>query len=431
MTDSLNDEPEAVVFKAASAISARAGKHRLDGQGPGFGRVPGRAEVASVRLRWREVPLEAPVRMSFGGLQRRVMAVVEVVDTDGHRGWGETWANYPSWVMTERAATVEQGLAPLLVGAVVDLFDVEHSIAALQARLVEELWPLGRQWGALGPMMQAVSGADQALWDLAGRRRGLAVAGLVGETHPSRLLRRRVPVYASGVGPEDVLAQVERCVRAGFQAVKLRVGFGTAADKANLVAARRGLGANRDLLVDANQAWSFDDAVSMADVLRDVGVAWVEEPIADADPADLAAFARRTGLAVAAGENVYGRRNWLALLDTAEVRVVQPDVSKQGGITELLWICGQATHRGRRVEPHLYGGRVALAATLQVAACCPGVNRVEFDVRPNPLREGGVPRFQSLAEKSINVPAEPGLGTAFADEYRSWRSLTDMHHTNE
>lgn len=372
---------------------------------------PRAVTVADVRL-WAVVQrVDEPVRMSFGSLRRRAMAVVEVRTSDGDAGLGETWVNYPSWALHERSATVVGGIRPLLRGLEVDLADVAGSIAAVQASLVAALWPLGRQWGAPGAVLQAISGADQALWDAAGRLLGVSAGVLAAGRR-----RDRVPVYASGIGPDDVAEQVRRCRQAGLQAVKLRVGFDPDLDRANLAAARRALGADGELLVDANQAWSLDQALTMADALLSAGVAWVEEPIADGTVEDWAALRRRTGLAVAVGENVYGRRDWTALLASPDVAVVQPDVSKQGGISELRWIAEQALACGKVVEPHLYGGALAYAATLQVAACCPAVTRVELDVRPNPVRDGLLTDPPAIVDGEVVIPDGPGLGVTLVPE---------------
>ncbi len=348
--------------------------------------------------------------MSFGSLQWRTLAVVELTDTDGVTGYGETWANYPSWIEGERSATVTDGLRPLLLGAEIDLDDPPGSIGRLHQALVGSLWPLGRQWGAPGPIMQAISGADQALWDLAGKRLGSPIADLVASGQGTVSRCHQVPAYASGIGPEDVAAQVQRCRRSGFPAVKLRVGFGADVDRLNLAAARLHLGDDGELLVDANQAWTLDEALAMADALVDAGVAWVEEPIADPSGDDFATFTACTGLKVAAGENVYGRRAWQALLADPAVAVVQPDVSKQGGISELLWVCQQAEACDKAVEPHLYGGALAYAATLQLAACCPVVRRIELDIRPNPVRDDLVVDPPLFSDGKVSVPQGAGLG---------------------
>lgn len=360
-----------------------------------------------------ERPIAAPVRMSFGALNRRVMAVVGVMTADGTHGFGESWANFPPWILAERQATVVEGIRPVLLDAGLDLLHPESSIAAAHEDMVRSLWPMGRQWGAPGSVMQAISGSDQALWDLAGQLSGKSVSELVGGYH-----RQRVPVYASGIGPDDVTGQVRRCRQVGFSTVKLRVGFDPGIDKANLLAARRALGDSGELLVDANQAWSLDDAVAMADMLVEAGVSWVEEPIADGTIEDWMSFHNRTGLDVAVGENVYGRRAWSRVLASPGIAVVQPDVSKQGGITELLWLCRQAEATGKIVEPHLYGGALAYAATLQVAACSPAVRRVELDVRSNPVRDELLVAPPVAVDGHVEVPEGAGLGVMLVEEVR-------------
>jgi L-alanine-DL-glutamate epimerase-like enolase superfamily enzyme len=360
--------------------------------------------IADVRVRILSAPLEEPVEASFGTLTARSSALVEIESTAGLVGVGESWINFPPWAGAERRATIEQGVAPLLRGLPV------APVAALHARLVSALEPLGRQWGAPGPIMQAISGADQALWDLLGKSRGVSAAELLGARR-----RDRVPVYASGLGPGDVGEQVRRCLADGFTAAKLRVGFGRARDEATLRSARAA-GGDMELMVDANQGWTLEEALAMAPVLRDCRVSWVEEPLRGGDLAELATFRSRSGLRVAAGENLYGFAGFQPVLAGDAVDVLQPDVSKVGGLSEALAICRAAGERGHTVAPHLYGGAVAYAATLQLAACSPAVRIVELDVRPNPLRDTLPVERPVVRDGVAEIPAGPGLGVTLDPE---------------
>jgi L-alanine-DL-glutamate epimerase-like enolase superfamily enzyme len=351
--------------------------------------------IADVRVRILSVPLEQPIEASFGRLTARSSALVEIESTTGLVGVGESWISFPPWAGVERRATIEQGVAPLLRGQPV------APVAGLHARLVSALEPLGRQWGAPGPVMQAISGADQALWDLLGKARGVSAAELLGGRR-----RDRVPVYASGLGPPDVGEQVRRCRADGFTAAKLRVGFGRERDEANVRAAREAAG-DMELMVDANQAWTLAEALALAPVLRECRVVWVEEPIRGGDLAELAAFRERSGLRVAAGENLY---DFGPALDGDALDALQPDVSKAGGLTAALRICRAAEDRGRPVAPHLYGGAVAYAATLQLAACSTAVGVVELDVRPNPLRDQLPVQRPVVRDGVAEIPDGPGLG---------------------
>lgn len=337
--------------------------------------------------------------MSFGVLGRRAMALVEIRCSDGSTGYGESWINYPSWAGIERRATITEGVAPLLVGKNPD------DVIALHDELVRALAPLGRQWGAPGPISQAISGADIALWDRYGRVSKRPLCQLLGG-----VVRERVPVYASSLGPTDVAEHAAACREQGFNLVKLKVGFGREVDEANLAAAREALGDRADLAADANQRWSLDEALTMAGALQRAGVVWIEEPIAGSPLPDVEKFYGRTGLPVALGENLYLRSAFEPYIASPAVQVLQPDVSKSGGITELVAICEAAHAAGKTVMPHLYGGALAFAASLQLAACCAAIERVEYDVRSNPLRDPLLRNAPVQVGGMLTIPMGPGLG---------------------
>jgi L-alanine-DL-glutamate epimerase-like enolase superfamily enzyme len=368
----------------------------------GFGLPPVR--IARVGFRALRVPAGDGLAMSFAQLQHRSAALVIVETEDGLAGVGESWVNHPPWALAERQETIREGLAPLLIGQ--DARDPR----AIHERLLRHLLPVARQWGAPGPIWQAISGVDIALWDLLGQALGQPAHVLLGGAR----IRERVPVYASSLGPDTVGEQAAACKDAGFSTVKLRVGFSRGKDLANLRAAREALGDEAALFVDANQAWDLDEAVAMAPVLHRYGVTVVEEPISGDQLELLEQFHRRTGLLVATGENVYGARALLPYLRSPAVAIAQPDVSKTGGLTEAFEVCRLAAGTGTAVWPHMYGGAIGFAATLQLAACAPGVEQVEYDVRANPLRDPLLTDPPAPHSGVIGLPSGPGLGVTFA-----------------
>jgi L-alanine-DL-glutamate epimerase-like enolase superfamily enzyme len=201
-----------------------------------------------------------------------------------------------------------------------------------------------------------------------------------------------------------------------FRAVKLRVGFGREADRHALCVARRRVGEEVELFADANRAWTLPEALEMAPVFRDAGVAWVEEPLRVGHPAELERFVEETGLAVACGENSYGRAGFLELLSSSARLLLQPDLTKTGGFSEVLPICRMAEGCGLDVAPHFYGNAVGWLATLQLGAACPGVTSVELDIRPNPLRDGLLADPPKLTDGMVEVPTGPGLGAPLDEE---------------
>lgn len=361
-------------------------------------RRDGMRRVADVRVRVLRSELDEPVRMSFGALAHRWTALVEVEADDGTVGHGESWINYPPWACFERVATIRRGIAPALVGEPVD--DHRRVVAELRAGLVG----FARQWGAPGPVAQALSGVDIALWDLVGKLRDASVAELLGGRE-----RERAPVYASGLGPDGVAELVARVLKKGFTRAKCRVGFGEATDIATVDSARTLL-TDEQLVLDANQAWTLEEAVRRLSRLASPATPWVEEPLRDMDPAELTALFRRTGIPAAAGENTYGRRGFAALAAHEAIAVLQPDVAKLGGVGELLAVCELAADHGKPVAPHWYGGGVALAAAAQVAAAHPAITGIEYDVRDNPFRDELVVGGFAVEHGEIAVPDGPGLG---------------------
>lgn len=359
---------------------------------------PGVGRVARARIRVLRAAAEGGIAMSFAPLTHRSCVLVELESDDGVVGYGESWVNYPAWAAEERVATLRDGVLPSVLGR------YASDVREIQADLAATLDPLGRQWGAPGPIRQAISGVDIALWDLWGRTTGRSIAELAGAR-----IREEIAVYASSLGPSDVAAQAAACVDAGHRAVKVKVGFGRERDGRALRDARRVVG-DVALYADANQAWSLDEAVDMAGTLREHGVAWLEEPVRGDHVPDLEVLHERTGMRIATGENVYGLDAFRAVVESPGVAVVQPDLTKAGGVTEALAVCALAARHGVTVNPHLYGGAVGYAATLQLAAHAAVVETVEYDVRDNPLRDPLLRQPPRPKEGVVAVPSGPGLG---------------------
>ncbi|MGH3749690.1 MAG: mandelate racemase/muconate lactonizing enzyme family protein, partial [Micromonosporaceae bacterium] len=323
----------------------------------------------------------------------------------------------------ERMATLCDGVAPLVLGQ--DVSDPERVCQELRRRLL----PIGRQWGAPGPIWQAISAVDQALWDLKGKRAGQSVAQLLGGGPP----RRSVPAYASGVGPTDVITLCESALDAGLTAVKTKVGFGVDTDHTTLGDARSALGAEVALFADANQAWSLDEAQAMSELLERHQVGWIEEPLAGDDLGELERLSATIPIPIATGENVYGESEFERYLNSKAVHTIQPDVAKSGGLTLAAAVARSADRAGASVAPHCYSGAVSLAASLQFAAAFPVVTWVELDVRRNPLRSDLLTVPLRLEAGALVLPEGPGLGVeidqAVADRaqiHREQRTQRDL-----
>jgi L-alanine-DL-glutamate epimerase-like enolase superfamily enzyme len=322
------------------------------------------------------------------------------IEVDGVVGIGESWVYYPAWSHRERVATLIDGLAHLVLG-----HDVSDP-GAVHQRLVEDLTPLGRQWGAPGPIWQAISGVDLALWDLKGKIEGRSVAQLLSQGP----LRASVPAYGSGVGPDDVVQLTEAALDLGLEAVKVKLGFGSTTDLVTLALAKDVLGPSAELFADANQGWALSEALEMTGVLAEFDVGWIEEPVAGDRLSDLERLAHAGCVPVATGENVYGPSTFDRYVRSSAVAVIQPDVAKCGGITAARRVCASVDGEVTTVAPHCYGSAVGIAASVQLAAAFPTVRWVELDVRDNPLRTDLLAPALQVQDGCLVMPEGPGLG---------------------
>lgn len=352
-------------------------------------------EVEPVVLR-AEIP--EPVQTSFGTMEHRWSVLVRVGTDAGIEGWGESWCNFPSWAPFERVHTV-RGLAPLVIGR------DPRNVLLLHDRLRRATGVLERQWGAPGPVSQAIAAIEIALWDVLGKITGQSITRLLGGCEGMQ-----IPVYGSGLGPGDPAPLVERLQAAGVDAFKWKVGFGSEHDARGLTRLRSLIGEDAQIWVDANQAWTLATARDALPMLEDHGVDLLEEPLPAGDYAGLARLRDVSRIPLAAGENAVSRADFIQLLERGGVDVVQPDVAKCGGLTDARFACQLATGHGRAFAPHYLGGAVGLIASLHLFASTPGGTMMELDANPNPLREELGGDLVRPVEGRLRAPGGAGLG---------------------
>lgn len=355
--------------------------------------------LRSLRALVYRCPIETPVVTSFGTMRDRPMVLVRAEDADGAVGWGEAWCNFPAVGAEHRARLVDGVLAPLAENRAFE--SPRQAFEWLSARTSV----LAIQSGEPGPLAQAIAGVDIALWDLAARKAQQPLWRLLGGGSP------RVPLYASGLNPDDpeMLAAARR--DEGYRAFKLKVGFGAERDLANLRALRDALGANVALMADANQAWDAESALAFAPRLEPFGVQWLEEPLrADRPWHEWRRLAHATRVPLAAGENLYGDAAFDAALASGALSVVQPDMAKWGGFSGCLPVAKKILAAGLRYCPHYLGGGIGLLASAHLLAAAGGNGMLEVDANPNPLRELLCGAVAQIGDGTCVLTEQPGLG---------------------
>jgi L-alanine-DL-glutamate epimerase-like enolase superfamily enzyme len=341
----------------------------------------------------RALPLAVPVAKTAppspwtAGIERQIL--VRVTTDEGLVGWGECFAYGATLAVCN---VVDDALAPLLVGQ--DPAQLELLLDRMHRALMI--------WGRRGLGMMAVSGVELALWDLAGKARGVPVYQLLGG-----LCQSRPRVYASLLR-YDSETQVRQAVSAalvlGFTAVKLHQ-----VDVASVAGARDVAGPDVDLMLDTNCPWTVEEAIRLGRRLERYELRWLEEPVwPPEDYAGLARVRQAVRIPIACGENeatVFAYRDIIA---AGAADIVQPSVTKVGGISEMKKIATLAAAANVTFVPHSFYFGPGLAATLHVAASTPGVPYVEMP--PGQLATPLLAEPIRFSGGAVTVPDRPGLG---------------------
>jgi D-galactarolactone cycloisomerase len=355
--------------------------------------------IARVEAHVFRFPVKVPVRTSFGTMTDRPAVFVQVTDEDGATGWGEVWCNFPACGAEHRARLVHTVMAPLLQGRTFD------GPAAAWEALTRQTRVLAIQSGEPGPMAQAISGIDLALWDLAARRAGQPLWRHLGGQ------QARMPVYASGINPDGAVELARQMRSAGHRTFKLKVGFGAERDVANLRGLRELLGEATPLMVDANQAWTLQDALAAVPQLAPFNLGWLEEPLpADRPWSEWQQLKAQAPMPLAGGENITGDDGFDAAIAAQVLSVIQPDVAKWGGISACWPVVQRARAAGLRYCPHYLGGGLGLLASAHMLAAVGGDGMLEIDANDNPLRSALSPALSRIDEGWVTLDDTPGIG---------------------
>ena len=349
---------------------------------------------------------------------------VRIETRDGAVGWGE--------------ASLE-GHAEAVEGAFASLR--ERFIGA-DADNIEDVWQVAYRGGFYrgGPvLMSALSGLDQALWDLKGRRLGVPVWQLLGGR-----VRDRIPVYAwiGGDRPHEVVEAAKARIAQGFKAVKMNAtsetnwldGTRVFDEALERVAAVKALGL--DVAVDFHGRLHKPMAKQLAAALQPLEPLFIEEPLLSENIEAIVQLSRLTSVPIALGERLYSRWDFKRLFEAAAVDVIQPDLSHAGGISECRRIAAMAEAYDVALAPHCPLGPLALGACMQLALTTPNFViqemslGIHYNVGHDLLSYMRNPEVFDVRDGMVNTLQGPGLGVdidedmvrAAAKDAPSWRN---------
>lgn len=347
--------------------------------------------------------------------------LVRVATDAGLTGWAdaETLAPAAVAIISGQGMSIPgfQTLGGLLLGE--NPLDVQ--------RLWDKLYVGSAYYGRRGIAMQCISALDNCLWSIRAQAAGMSLSRLLGGRR-----RERIPAYASTLfrdTPEGMAAAARGYVARGFRAVKFGWGvFGEdpGRDRELVAAAREALGPDRHLLVDpgwypagwrtpeqplAARLRTRREAETLCRWLADYDVGWVEDFIHPERFDEYAAIRRNSPTPVAAGEQVATVWDFERFIGEGCVDIVQPDLSRCGGISVAARVAEMAEHAGIDLVPHSWLTHLLTGYSLQLIATLPRARFVEFNVSQSALT-AGIARasFTLDADGMVPIPDTPGIG---------------------
>lgn len=288
---------------------------------------------------------------------------------------------------------------------------------ALEPERVTEKLHQNMFWlGRGGSITHTISGIDIALWDLFGQATGQPISRLLGGRY-----RERVRPYASLLMEEPVaLAEKLSAVKAqGFRAFKIGWGpFGrrnAKTDEAIVAAARQAIGPECQLMVDAGGSdahWpgQYKWALNTAKMLANYDVTWFEEALTPDSLDDFIKLREHSPVPISGGEVLTRRQAFMPWLEKRAFDIIQPDVTKVGGISEERRIAWMAEDYGVKFIPHGWNTAVGLAADLQLAAAISQTDYVEYLTGSPFIDDITVGGWKLDADGMLSIPQKPGLG---------------------
>jgi L-alanine-DL-glutamate epimerase-like enolase superfamily enzyme len=352
------------------------------------------------------VPEGARVSLGIGTAVKRDAVIVKVTTEDGIVGWGESHHGRAHGAI---AHLINTTLRALITG--MDAADV----VGVWARIYK--FQLGSHGMGAGTAM-AMSGIDMALWDIRGKACGWPLYRLLGGT------AKPIPAYAGGIAlgyqePERLVDEARPMIEAGYRALKLRVGDTPARDIARIEAVRRAFGDGIAILTDANTGYTIADARAAMPAMERLGVGWLEEPFPAHDHRTYAEAKTFSSTPLAAGENHYTRFEFHRVIEDRVLTILQPDLSKAGGITEVLRIAAMASAWKLPVHPHSSMTGLNQAASIHLLCAIDNGGYFEADLsRGNLFRDVLVPTPWQIGQDGCVRPREePGLGVTVDEDF--------------
>jgi L-rhamnonate dehydratase len=331
--------------------------------------------------------------------------LIIVVETDeGITGYGEVdTAPYVGKAIVDAYMShgTCYGLREVVVGS--DPFDYEQ--------IWNDMWAKTYYYGRSGPVVHVMSGIDMAIWDIMGKATGKPVHKLLGGSYVDK-----VRPYASALMPDnkdEVKRMVEKYSSLGYTAIKFGwgpLGYDVNFDLQLIEMARKTAGDHMEIMIDIGKRYKLKQAIFVAKAIEKLNIYWLEEPLPAEDYIGYRRLTESTTTRIATGEEESGRLAFSRLINEAHIDVVQPDISRCGGLTEAKKIAVMVADNNITLVPHAFKTGILVAASIQLIAALPGVPFLEFSVTESAIRKELLVKPFIQKDGFVEVPESPGLG---------------------
>lgn len=363
------------------------------------------AQIAQIEAFASSFPVTNNVRLGVGRTVKRDAVVVKVTTRDGIVGWGESHhGRCPGAI----ASLINTTLRQLVVGMdAADVIGVWNRVYSRQLA--------SHGMGAAAAM--AMSGIDLALWDIRGKAVGWPLYKLLGGAPHS------IPAYAGGIslGYQESAAlceEVQLLASQGYGAVKLRLGDTVKNDIMRVQAVRK-MFPDLKIMTDANAAYTPGRARAVMPALDECAVEWLEEPFPPHDVRSYGTALSYGRTPLAAGENHFTRYEFVRLIEDKAVTILQPDLSKTGGVTEALRIAAMASAHKLTVNPHTSASGINMAASIHFLSAIDNPGYYEADVAEENLFRDQLTSSAGQIDHDgcVRAPEQPGLGVEVSEDF--------------
>lgn len=330
--------------------------------------------------------------------------IIKVETDEGITGYGEVDTSpYVGKAVVDASMShgTCYGLREILIGS--DPFDYEQ--------IWNTMWSKTYYYGRSGPVIHVMSGIDMALWDIMGKAAGKPVHKLLGGSYVTK-----IRPYASALMPEttdEVTRLVEKHASQGYTAIKLGwgpLGFDVNYDVKLVKTARKAAGDKIELMIDIGKRYRLKSAMYMAKAIEQLNIYWLEEPLPAEDLEGYRRLTESSSLRIATGEEESGRLAFDRLIKESHIDVVQPDISRCGGLTEAKKIASIAADANILCVPHAFKTGILVAASIHLIASIAHAPFLEFSVTESAIRKELLVKPFVQKDGFIDVPTGPGLG---------------------